>query len=173
MGSLMYGRVFCLFVIKIDGAHYFWFVHTFRVPYSQFNNITYNFVLLTKIMKFFFLNMTILRLVKWTFKPGYFYIHKQSLRAIEVDAYIKAYVVYKTLKIFFHALIFWTPSSCLPIAFQIFACSCYWKRRWWWASVSFVVLSSHDQRNLIHISTSRYPEYILPPRVSAMGTFEY
>ena len=104
MAGLMYDRVFCLFAIKIDGAAYISFVHTFRVPNSHFTNITYNFVFLPKFGNFFFPNSTIFSLVKQIFKPGYFCIYKQSLRAIEMDAYIKAYVDYKTHKIFFHAL---------------------------------------------------------------------
>ena len=123
MASLMYGRVVWLFAIKIDGSPFISFVHTFRVPYSQFTNFSYNVVLLPKTRNFFFPNSTIFRLVKLIFKKGYLYIYKQSLRAIEVDAYIKAYVDYKTPKISFHSITFWTPSSCLPIAVQIFACN--------------------------------------------------
>ena len=33
MANLMYGRVLCPFAIKIDGAPYLSFVHTFDVPY--------------------------------------------------------------------------------------------------------------------------------------------
>ena len=106
MASLMYGRVFCIFAIKIDSAPYISFIHTFRVPNSQFTNITYKFVLLLKIRNFFFPNSTMFRLVKYTFIQGYFNIYKQRLRSTEVDAYIKACVSFKTHKIFFHSSIF-------------------------------------------------------------------
>ena len=64
MTSSMYGHVLCLFAIKIDGVPYISIVHTFRVPYSKFTNITHNFVLRPKIRKFFFPNSTIFKLVK-------------------------------------------------------------------------------------------------------------
>ena len=64
MASLMFGRVICLFASKIDGASNISFVHTFRVPYSQFTKITYNFILLPKIRNFFFPKATMFRLVK-------------------------------------------------------------------------------------------------------------
>ena len=81
---------------------------------------------------------------------------------------------YKTLKTFFlHTLTFRTPSSCLSIDVQIFVCNGYWRRHWCWSSLSFVVLNPLDPRNLILLLASKNPEHILPPRVSAMGTFEY
>ena len=39
--------------------------------------------------------------------------------------------------------------------------------------MSFLVQSPHDQGNLILLFASTYPEYIVPPHVSALGIFEH